>query len=701
MVKLSAADRTLLADLLTSGQDLPRDYKNLLFPPDRKECELVYEGKQREQDVLAETMALPLQPIRSFGANGSAGSRRSNNMLIFGDNLQALKTLLRMKDAGGLRNSDGSPGVRLIYIDPPFGTGDEYEYAEGEIAYSARLQGTRFIEFLRKRIIFLRELLSDDGSLFIRLDYHFGHYIKAVLDEVMGPQNFQNEIVINRFKRQLRGLTRFNVSTDSLFFYSKTGRPYFQEQERPRICSFCGQSKQPEWHHMVSSGLRNPPDRVILGRKLYPPRGQHWKYRQVKIDLMEKEDRIRINSKVNYTDINGRRVNGMPEFLQTEDAIVDSDWTDLRGYVLGARYPTENPEELLARVINTSSKVGDLVLDAFAGSGTTLAVAEKLGRRWIGTDCGKLAIYTIQKRMLNLSAQIGNKGQRLKNKPFVLFNSGLYDFSKLKRLEWEDWRFFALSLFQCRDEAHSVRGIKFDGYREADDVLVFDHTLGGGAVLDYGYVDDLHSQLAGRTSSYVFIIAPAASVVFLEDYLDRGRTKYYILRIPYSIINELHHKDFEALLQPVDELHVNETVESVGFDFIRPPKVECEYFHRELDRGEYPEAVIKITSFHTEAMVKGASQRASFEALAMVLIDADYPADKKPSEAPHPFELDAFYFARELEHTEHEIRIPMRSLGKYFAAVFVDVYGNEYTEVKASSVFEQTPKTPVTGRAKP
>jgi len=95
-------------------------------------------------------------------------------------------------------------------------------------------------------------------------------------------------------------------------------------------------------------------------------------------------------------------------------------------------YPTQKPEALLERIIKASSNEGDLILDAFAGSGTTLAVAEKLGRRWIGIDCGKLAIYTIQKRMLNLKSEIGNKGKKLKPKPFTLYHAGLYDFSKLK-----------------------------------------------------------------------------------------------------------------------------------------------------------------------------------------------------------------------------------------------------------------------------
>ena len=193
------------------------------------------------------------------------------------------------------------------------------------------------------------------------------------------------------------------------------------------------------------------------------------------------------------------------------------------------------------QVINTASKQNDIVLDAFAGSGTTLAVSEKLSRRWIGIDCGKLSIYTIQKRMLNLRTNIGNtKGKKLNPKPFTLYNAGLYDFSQLRKLPWEGWRFFALNLFECRDEAHKVGGIDMDGFRSGYDVVIFNHTLKGGAVLDYGYIDDLDERIGTKLGARLFIIAPAASVTFLEDYVERGDTRYYILRIPYSIINELH-----------------------------------------------------------------------------------------------------------------------------------------------------------------
>jgi DNA modification methylase len=120
-------------------------------------------------------------------------------------------------------------------------------------------------------------------------------------------------------------------------------------------------------------------------------------------------------------------------YAGTSDGI-DEDVTWAISKTQRSGYPTEKPEGVLARIVESSSGIGDIVLDAFAGSGTTCAVAEKLGRRWIGIDCGKLAIYTIQKRMLNLRAEIGNKGAVVKPNPFTLYNAGLYDFSKLRDL---------------------------------------------------------------------------------------------------------------------------------------------------------------------------------------------------------------------------------------------------------------------------
>lgn len=671
--------RQMVIETLQRGEELPVEWARELFPPEKREYELIYYGKEREEDIIAETLAVPLQPVSTFGKNGNGW----HNKLIFGDNLQVLKRLLEMKREEKLYNADGTSGVRLIYIDPPFGTGDEYGTGNGEVAYSAKKQGAHFIEFLRKRLVILRDLLATDGSIYVRLDYHFGHYIKAIMDEVFGIENFQNEIIINRFKRQLSGLKKFNVSTDTLFLYSRSGSPYFNEQTRTRLCSFCGQEKEPEWHHMVSSGLRNPPERTVLGRFLYPPRGQHWKYKQSKIDQMEQAGRIRINDRVSYTDIRGQRIQGVPEFLQTEDSIVDTDWTDLRGYVLSARYPTENAEELLARVILASSNEGDIVLDAFAGSGTTCAVAEKLDRRWIGIDCGKLAIYTIQKRLLNLKREIGNKGRPLKAKPFTLYNAGLYDFSALRQLRWADWRFFALQLFGCKDEPHEIGGMKLDGKLKGARVLVFNHQEKPGVRIDGETVESIHHAIGKKIGRKFFIIAPRGVFDFQQDYLDLDGVRYYALRIPYSIINELHHREFTALHQPNDERAVNETVDSVGFDFIQPPQVKWSVGVNRRHGQLLKEAFLKIKEFKSKARLRGADMHGDLETLSRLMLD--YAFDGAV------FDLDAVFYAGELAANEWQARFPHEGLGEKLMAVFIDIHGNEARHVIPRAEFGLEP----------
>jgi len=240
---------------------------------------------------------------------------------------------------------------------------------------------------LRRRLFLLKEILSDDGLIFIRMDYHFGHYVKLVLDEVFGKNNFLNEVIINRIKKSDSGAKKFNVATDSLFWYSKTDlykenfQPYYKKLKKGKV---------DRWHAMDSQGQGGP--LLIVGKLMYPPRRRHWTFGQENIYELEKIGRIRLSK------------TGKPQYLidPTDSILVDSNWTDIPGYSTGTGYPTENSEPLLERVVKSCSKKGDLVMDVFAGSGTTLAVAEKLGRRWIGCDIGKLAIYTTQKRLLEI-----------------------------------------------------------------------------------------------------------------------------------------------------------------------------------------------------------------------------------------------------------------------------------------------------------
>lgn len=638
MSGLSTGERAHLADLLIKGEDLPREFKNSLFPPDRHEYELTYVGKDREEDIIADTMAVPLQVIREFGKPGASAW---TNRLIFGDNLQAAKTLLDLKRSGELKSADGQPGIRLIYIDPPFASARDFVGGDEEKAYQDRVVGAAFLEFLRRRLVMLRELLAEDGSIFVHLDSKKGHYVKVLMDEVFGERNFRNEIVWHYYNKMQGNVKRFASNHDVIYWYSKSSTFNFTPLKEVR------------------------PDGPVkqLARK--------WDKSTQKLVNKKGDD-----GKVIYQETDTKTVDDVwrMSMLQPADRSQNQ------------RYPTQKPEALLERIIGATTSPGDLVLDAFAGSGTTPAVAEKMGRRWIAIDSGKLAVYTIQKRMLSLKAGIGNKGRALTPSAFTLSNAGLYDFARLRDLAWPEWRFFALNLFGCVDEPHQVAGVELDGYRNGADVLVFNHRQGGGVVLDHGFIDNLHAQIGTRSSSDVFIIAPAASVAFLEDYIDHGDVRYYVLRIPYSIVNELHDRPFEALRQPIGAADVNRTVDAVGFDFIQQPTVRCDYWRSDKGGTEY--AFVRIEEFHSEALARGATTRGNRETLAAVLVDFDYPYDQAAdSEAAPPFALDEAVFAAELEDKDWTLEIRAKTLGEFVMIVYLDVFGNEYTEVKPREAF--------------
>jgi site-specific DNA-methyltransferase (adenine-specific)/adenine-specific DNA-methyltransferase len=519
--------------------------------------------------------------------------------------------------------------------------------------------------------------LADDGSVYVRIDYHFGHYVKVVMDEIFQEQNFRNDIVINRVKRRLRGTKQLNVGKESIFLYSKKSDFYFTPAEVTRKCDYCGNEKAPIWDDLTSPGLRNPPQRVIFDKVYLPRRGRHFTYTQDKLDEMAQSDRLRLNPEIPYIDLDGTRIEARPEYLQTETVVVDDNWTDLKGYAYGTGYPTENSEQLLERVISIGSKHGDIVLDAFAGSGTTCAVAEKLGRRWIGIDCGKLAIYTTQKRMLSLKAGIGQKGKPLTPKPFTLYNAGLYDFSTLRQLPWKDWRFFALQLFGCKDEPHKIGGLELDGKRQGASVLVFNHLAQPGRRIDEETIQSIHATLGDKVGSRFFIVAPRGVFDFQQDYIDLEGVRYYALRIPYSFINELHHREFTALKQPADETDVNAIIDAVGFDFIRPPQVT--WAIENAADATATHTCLQIQDFESRAYIRGQDTRGGMETLSLLLIDFAYDGEL--------FVADLVLFANALKAADWRVRLPLAQVGEQNMLVFIDIYGNEARELVRGEQF--------------
>jgi DNA modification methylase len=649
MPKLPEFEIEKIVSLLKEGKPLTDNYKedliqqleqlkrSLLFDT-RKEYELIYADKEREEDILADTMAVPLQKVKTF-RNGESGNGWTN-MLIFGDNLQVLKTLLQMKQEGKLKNADGTLGVRLVYIDPPFATKQEFRGSQDQKAYQDKIAGADFLEFLRKRLVFLQELLSDDGSIYVHLDYRKGQYCKVILDEVFQEVNFRNEIIWC-YTGPSQTENYFPRKHEYIYFYAKNPSSVFNPQ-----------------YTSHRSGLHNVGQ--IFGAT----------------DVENKEY-------VRELEARGKKI---------EDWWIDI-WATERYRSELINYPTQKPEALLYRIIKASSNPGDLVLDCFAGSGTTQAVAEKLGRRWIGVDCGKLAIYTMQKRLLNIaeSKDLENPEKKYGKpcKPFTLYNAGLYDYKMIKDLSWKQYREFALSLFQCRDDRHEISKIELDGYLGADSVMVFNYQKHKDAVMDRGFIDDLHEYLGDKIGRRFFIIAPAASVQFLEDYIEKGRTKYFVLRIPYSIIEEIHKKGFTKIKQPTSEMDVNDTVDAVGFDFIQVPAVECQYLiddkKGQLGLGEgTKECIIKIERFKSKVISRKLLEFAKLETLSMVMLDYDFNGEV--------FDLDEIFYAEELKKNGYEVRFAKDKVKKQIMVIYIDIFGNEKREVKTLSDFNVTRK---------
>lgn len=612
MPKLTKQQKEEIIKRIQEDKPIPDEYRFLLPFETEREYELVYAGKERKEDILADTLSVPFQPIKKFG---DVKENEWHNMLIFGDNLQALKHLLKLKEEGKLRNPDGTNGVRLVYIDPPFGTEQEFRGSKGEKAYQDKIAGAEFLEFLRKRLIFLKELLTDDGSIYVHLDNKMSHYIKVLMDEIFGKENFRSSIIWD------------------------TSIPY------------------------------------VAGNKWL---SNNWIYSQATIFYY-------LNSKDNYI-FNKQTLNIKQKSGDISKKPIKDVWTDIKNFAgfLGAKddkmnYPTQKPEALLERIIKASSNEGDIVLDCFAGSGTTGAVAEKLGRKWIMIDSSKLAIYTMQKRMLNLKAEIGNKGKPLKPKPFVLYNAGLYlDSGFIEKMEEEDYKKFVLELFGAEPCDNKIKGVQMHGILNNRPVMVFSQK----DYLTHEFIDDLHKIVGSGLKDEMYIIAPQSVVRFNEDYVQKGKIRYYILRVPYSIIQKIQDKGYVRGLQPLSKDKINQTIESIGFDFIYPPKVECEYYQSK--EGElFDQLVIKINKFEPVQISKKPIEfkDPKKEALAMVMIDKNY--DGKV------FDMDHYFFNDEIVKNDFKVVFPKDKAGQKIMIIYLDILGNEKVEVKDIKDFKK------------
>jgi site-specific DNA-methyltransferase (adenine-specific)/adenine-specific DNA-methyltransferase len=610
---------------LQEGGEIPAKYRDILIGKEDapKEYELTYAGKAREEDIIADTLAAPLQEVRTFNSDNKFDDGWTNK-LIFGDNLMALKNLYEDPKIKGK--------VKLIYIDPPFAVNKEFSGNKEQKAYRDKIIGAKFVEFLRKRLIFLRELLHTNGSIYIHLDEKKSHYAKIICDEIFGEHKFQREIIwrigwISGYKSAAKNWIR---NHDTIFFYTNDPNPN-------------GFTFNKEY-------IEYPKD--YLRRDGSKPEGRGYPIE----DTWNCNELDELNS-IQIMSFSGEKTG----------------------------FPTQKNENLLARIIQASSNKGDIVLDAFAGSGTTLAVAEKLKRKWIGIDCGKLAIYTMQKRMLNLKEEIGNKGKSLKAKAFTLYNAGLYDWAEVKKLDFGHYRDFVLKLFQVREEKHTVRGIEIDGYIGNENAYLWNHTKEKRAKLDLDFVKSLHNALSGKGGEVFYIIAPTNAFVFYEDEIKHDDTTYKTLRVPQSVITELIKRGGDTIKQPTSEQDVNDTIDAVGFDFIQVPQVETEYKisnskEKTLLNQKTKECVIKIKTFKSKTLTKSPEEFENYETLSMVMVDYNY--DGKV------FDLDEVFYADKLK-PDYEVRFDSGKLDKQMMVIYLDIYGNEKKEILSLQDFKK------------
>ena len=350
---------------------------------------LSYAGKQSESDIL-KTKPVSTRMIWS----GSKEEKQVPNRLYYGDNLPILASLAQDPSIRG--------NVQLIYIDPPFATNSIFQSRTLGDAYCDLLVGAHYIEFLRQRLIFLRELLANDGSIYVHLDENMVFHVKVMMDEIFGSKNFRN--LITRKKCNPKNYTRktYGNISDFILFYSKTdnyiwNRPVERwtddhaEKEYQYVEKETGRRYKKVPVH--APGVRNGETGMPWRGKLPPP-GKHWQFPPQTLDEMDARGEI-------YWSPNGNPRRKI--YLDKSEGIPVQDiWLGFRDAhnqnIEITGYPTEKNPELLTRIIEASSNPGDLVLDCFSGSGTTLAVASQLSRNWIGIDNSVAAILTELRR---------------------------------------------------------------------------------------------------------------------------------------------------------------------------------------------------------------------------------------------------------------------------------------------------------------
>ena len=318
--------------------------------------------------------------------------RALDGEFVHGENWQALKTL-RKRYAGK---------VKCIYIDPPFNLDGSDQFA-----YRTNYKDSCWATMLESRLQLARDFLSDDGGIFVRCDANGNWIVRCLLDSIFTDDNFLNEIIINRTRAKQSASSGFVQKTESLFCYEK----------KKDSASLIPPERKTDatWNELLHFPRANETPRTVCGRVFYPPPNRRWALSQKRIDIFEERGNTRINDST-YVDCRNQKVTGMPELLYDFE-FVGNEWLDLKSYSQSTSFQTENSEQLLQRCVS-SFPSESIVLDFFSGSGTTQAVAQKLGRKWLGVEMGdhfKTVILPRMKKVLSgritgISKETGYKG---------------------------------------------------------------------------------------------------------------------------------------------------------------------------------------------------------------------------------------------------------------------------------------------------
>ena len=453
MAQLTEQEQQEIIRFIEADKPLPDKYRFLLFG-DKREVELVWNGKTSEVCNIV----LPFQVIEQVDepraekpeetalqadlfATDSRGRQLKGwtNKLIWGDN----KLILSSLKNGPLREEiEKQGGLKLIYIDPPFDVGADFSMdieiggdtftkkpnILEEIAYRDTWGkgADSFIAMIYERLILMRDLLVEDGSIYMHMGPTVNHYVRAVLDEVFGTPNFRNEIIWRRaFGHSDSG--HYGVIHDVIFFYGKSGKslwnPILQPASKDYIDTFFDQydSHRGERYQRLSLSAGG----LSGGGYRYEYKGVDTLWR-CPIETLREHDKA---GRLHWP----KKKRGIPRLKKYESdhegVPLQDIWTDINkihnqsAELTG--YATQKPEALIERIIKASSNEGDLIADFFCGSGTSAVVAEKLGRKWIVGDLGKFAIHTTRKRMIVVQRQLKAEGKDYR--AFEILNLGKYE----------------------------------------------------------------------------------------------------------------------------------------------------------------------------------------------------------------------------------------------------------------------------------